>query len=122
MTATMPMPMLADFAIRLACGLAAGLLLTPWRIKERNSARVAWRRKTPSIALVTNVLPGLRTPRIVMQLWLAWITTPTPLASSLSISSSATCWVSRSCNCGCLDRLSTTRGIFESPTTFPRGM
>ena len=28
----MTMPMLADFAIRLACGLAAMLLLTPWRV------------------------------------------------------------------------------------------
>ena len=28
----MPFPMLADFAIRLACGLALLLLLAPWRI------------------------------------------------------------------------------------------
>src|SRR4051794_22833865 len=27
----MPIPMLADFAVRLACGLAVLLLLTPWR-------------------------------------------------------------------------------------------
>src|SRR5258707_15330485 len=27
----MPIPMLADFAVRLACGLALLLLLTPWR-------------------------------------------------------------------------------------------
>src|SRR5262245_31288300 len=28
----MTFPMLADFALRLACGLAALLLLTPWRL------------------------------------------------------------------------------------------
>src|SRR4051794_180040 len=28
----MMLPMLADFALRLACGLAALLLLTPWRL------------------------------------------------------------------------------------------
>jgi len=28
----MPLPMLADFAIRLACGLAAALAATPWRV------------------------------------------------------------------------------------------
>ena len=28
----MPFPMLADFAVRLACGLALLLLLAPWRI------------------------------------------------------------------------------------------
>ncbi len=28
----MPFPLLADFALRLACGLAALLLLTPWRL------------------------------------------------------------------------------------------
>ena len=28
----MPIPMLADFALRLACGCAALLLLTPWRV------------------------------------------------------------------------------------------
>src|SRR3954447_1964151 len=27
----MPIPMLADFAVRLACGLALLLLITPWR-------------------------------------------------------------------------------------------
>src|SRR5262245_33067550 len=27
----MPIPMLADFAVRLACGLAVLLLITPWR-------------------------------------------------------------------------------------------
>src|SRR5262245_28668935 len=27
----MPIPLLADFAVRLACGLAVLLLLTPWR-------------------------------------------------------------------------------------------
>ena len=35
------------------------------------------------MALVTNELSGLFTPRMVMQLWLASITTATPLASSL---------------------------------------
>ncbi len=28
----MPIPMLADFAVRLACGLAVLLLVTPWRV------------------------------------------------------------------------------------------
>jgi hypothetical protein len=35
-------------------------------------------RKTPIIRLVTMLTPGVRTPRAVMQAWLASITTATP--------------------------------------------
>jgi hypothetical protein len=37
-------------------------------------------RKMPFIALVTQTLPGFRTPRTVMQVWVASTTTATPLA------------------------------------------
>jgi len=45
------------------------------------SARLdAFERNLPRIAEVTQTAPGLRTPRTVMHVWTASITTATPLA------------------------------------------
>ena len=63
------------------------------------------------------MLPGLRTPRIVMQECVASITTATPLASSSSTSRLAIVSVIRSCTCGRCETTSTTRASLLSPTT-----
>ena len=68
------------------------------------------------------IVPGLRTPRITAQRWVASITTPTPCGSSRSWRKSAICWVSRSWTWRRRLYISTTRGIFDSPMTLPRGM
>ena len=93
------------------------------KISDITSERVASRSlKTPLIALVTNELSGLLTPRIVMQLCVPSITTATPLASSSFIRRSASSSVSRSCICGRLASTSITRGILDRPITLPLGM
>ena len=56
-------------------------------------------RKQPSSLLVTIVTPGVRTPRAVMQLCAASITTATPCGLKLSWMHRATSAVSRSCTC-----------------------
>ncbi len=76
----------------------------------------------PFIADVTHMLPGLRTPRIVMQVCVASITTATPRAESSCITKSAIVYVIRSCTCGRRATTSTTRASFDSPITLPLGM
>src|SRR5205814_5417 len=61
------------------------------RTNERNSARVTeFLRKDPRVAEVTMRLPGLRTPRCVMQRCSASMTTATPSGLSAYIKASAT--------------------------------
>ena len=67
-------------------------------------------------------VPGLRTPRITAHRWVASMTTPTPCGASRPGGTRATCWVSRSWTCSRRAYISTTRGIFDSPMTRPRGM
>ena len=57
-----------------------------------------------------------------MQKWRAWMTTPTAVGRSASWIAPATCAVSFSCTCRRLEKMSTTRASFESPTTRPLGM
>src|SRR5208282_1270937 len=80
------------------------------KISDITSERVAsFSLNAPLMALVTNELSGLFTPRMVMQLWLASITTATPS-------------VNRSCIWGRLERTSNARGIFDRPITLPLGI
>ncbi len=62
------------------------------------------------------------TPRIIMQKCIASITTPTPRGWMVSCIVSAIWVVSRSCTWRRRANMSTSRGIFERPTTFPFGM
>ena len=78
-------------------------------------------RKMPFMADVTQMLPGLRTPRIVMQEWVASMTTATPFTSSSSISRLAISSVIRSCTCGRCETLSTTRASLLKPDDFAVG-
>ncbi len=61
-------------------------------------------------------------PRICMHMWLASITTATPIGESASWMQSRICTVSRSCTCSRRAKLSTTRAIFERPVMRPSGM
>src|SRR5206468_10130449 len=64
---------------------------------RRNSSRVfASCSRAPRRALVTVLEFCFSTPRIIMQRWYASITTPTPRASSTSMSAPATWSASRS--------------------------
>ena len=86
------------------------------------SARVGgWSRKPPRMELVMVMAPGLRTPRIVMQLWLASMITATPRGFRCFMIRSAISSVIRSCTCGRLATASTTRASFDSPTILPFG-
>ena len=78
-------------------------------------------RHIPRMADVTMTVPDFLTPRQVIQVWTASMTTATPLAASFSIRISATCDVSRSCTCGLLAKASTTRASLLIPTTLPSG-
>ena len=60
--------------------------------------------------------PGFLTPRIVMQVWVASITTVTPLGSNALEIRSAICLVNRSCTCGLFAKWSTALANLESPT------
>ena len=63
--------------------------------------------------------PGFWAPRIDMHMCSASIITSTPAGSSLSISASAICVVSRSCTCGRRAKPSTRRAIFDRPVMRP---
>ena len=76
----------------------------------------------PLIAEVTQMLPGLRTPRIVMQECVASITTATPFTSSSSTSRSAICFGHPLLHLRPLRNTSTTRASLLRPTTLPFGM
>jgi hypothetical protein len=60
----MTFPMLADFALRLACGLAALLLLTPWRLVP-----LAFFRTHCLVILGLLVLAGLDASRLGVRGW-----------------------------------------------------
>src|SRR5438093_1510385 len=95
----------------------------PDLISSMNSARVSGRsRKAPSIADVTALEFCFSTPRMSMQRWIASMTTATPRGWSASFSVFAIWVVSRSCTCSRRLYISTSRGIFERPTIFLRGM
>ncbi len=92
-------------------------------MSDMNSARVAGLRwKTPRMALVTVMLPGFWTPRIVIHKCDAEMTTATPAGSSVVMIASASWLVRRSCSCGRRANISTARASFERPTTRPFGM
>ena len=74
-------------------------------------------RKQPFMAEVTQIEPGLRTPRMVMQVWIASITTATPLACNSSTSRLAISSVMRSWTWGRRATSSTTRASLLSPIT-----
>src|SRR2546422_32612 len=95
----------------------------PDLISSMNSARVSGRsRKAPSIADVTALEFCFSTPRMSMQRWIASMTTATPRGWSASFSVFAIWVVSRSCTCSRRLYISTSRGIFERPTIFLRGL
>jgi hypothetical protein len=62
------------------------------------------------------------TPRIIMHMWYASITTPTPRGWSTSSMAFATCSVSRSCTWSRRANMSTMRGSLERPTMRRCGM
>src|SRR5437764_1356718 len=73
----MPVPMLADFALRLSCGLAFLLLLTPWRLVPPAFFR------THCLVilglLVVAVLDAWRLGvrgAVGLALWVSWATAP----------------------------------------------
>src|SRR5579862_2940901 len=81
------------------------------RTRDKNSSRVALRlRKLPSMVLVTVLDPCFSTPRIIMQKCWASHSTPTPRGEITWAIASATCCVSRSCNCSRRANMSTIRG------------
>ena len=72
--------------------------------------------------MVTVLLPGFLTPRMVIHICSASIITMAPLAPSSCISASAICAPICSCICNLLAYTSTVRAILLSPTTFPSGI
>src|SRR6266487_1686880 len=84
---------------------AGGGLAGPWSYdrpaRVKNSARDRpSARSVPSIVEDTVVDPAACTPRSVMQVCSAWMTTPTPVGCNCSVSQSAICLVRRSCTWG----------------------
>ena len=67
------------------------------------------------------IAPGFFTPRSVIQVCSASITTITPTGSSPSYNVRAICCVRRSCTCRRRANTSTIRGILLRPMTFASG-
>src|SRR5262249_54776818 len=92
-------------------------------ISSMNSARVsAFSRNAPSIAEVTAFEFCFSTPRMSMHMCSASITTATPRGWSTSSMVWAIWVVRRSCTWSRRLNISTSRGIFDSPTIFRDGM
>ena len=92
-------------------------------IRVMNSSRVRWsERKIPVKAEVVVADCCFSMPRICMHMWLASITTATPMGFSASWMQSRICTVSLSCTCRRRAKHSTTRAILESPVIWPLGM
>src|SRR3984885_4238993 len=92
------------------------------RTSDKNSVRVSFSRKQPTIAEVTVDEFCFSIPRIIMHKCRASITTPTPCGWIASSIESAICRVNRSCTCKRRANTSTSRGILLKPITFPLGM
>src|SRR5258707_13331335 len=89
-------------------------------IKAIASARVRGSfRKPPSTAEVTVIAPGFFTPRKVMHVCSASITTITPRGCSRSKRVFAISEVRRSCNCRRRAKVSDRRASFETPRILP---
>ena len=92
-------------------------------ISVMNSWRVGGcERNTPVNDEVVVAEPCFSTPRICIHIWLASITTATPIGLRASWMQSRICTVRRYCTCRRRAKLSTTRAIFERPVMYPLGM
>ena len=68
------------------------------------------------------IVPGLRTPRMTAHRWVASMTTPTPCGSSRVLEELGDLLGEPLLDLEPPAYISTTRGIFDSPITRPRGM
>src|SRR5690625_3592082 len=89
----------------------------------RNSWRVRGSvLKTPRMALVRVVELCFSTPRIIMHMWCASVTTASPSGCSSPVRASAICEVMRSCSWKRRANTSTMRANLLSPRIFRLGM